>query len=66
MADCPNLAGCGFVKKYGESKSLAVKGFVNLYCKSDKQNECVRKAYKAAHGVAPADEMMPNGAMMRA
>ena len=63
--DCPNLAGCGFVKKYCESKSLAVKGFISQYCKGDKQVECVRKQYKAKHGVAPPDEMMPSGGMMR-
>lgn len=66
MAECPNLATCGFVKKYGDSKSLAVKGFVKLYCMTDKQEECVRKAYKAEHGTPPSDDMMPNGAMMKA
>lgn len=65
MKDCPNLAGCGFVKKYGDTKSLAVNGFIKLYCKAEKQDECLRKAYKNEHGIAPPDEMMPNGAMMK-
>lgn len=65
MAECPNLAGCGFVKKYGDSKSLAVKGFVTMYCKTDKQDACKRKEYKAKNNTAPPDEMMPNGAMMK-
>ncbi len=65
MNDCANLAGCGFVKKYGESKSLAVKGFVNLYCKGEKQNECKRKEHKQKTGQAPPDEMMPSGGMMK-
>ena len=38
MSDCPNLEKCGFVKKYGKSKALAVKGFVTIYCKNEKQN----------------------------
>jgi hypothetical protein len=46
MSDCPNLEKCGFVKKYGESKALSVKGFVTIYCKNEKQNECKRKEYK--------------------
>ncbi|AQR95209.1 hypothetical protein CLSAP_25250 [Clostridium saccharoperbutylacetonicum] len=37
MSDCQNLEKCGFVKKYGESKALAVKGFVAMYCMSKKQ-----------------------------
>lgn len=65
MNDCPNLERCGFVKKYGESKALAVKGFVTMYCKSEKQNECKRKEYKQKNGVAPVDEMLPNGGMIK-
>ena len=65
MSDCANLSGCGFVKKYGETKSLAVKGFVNLYCKGEKQTECKRKEYKQKTGQAPLDEMMPSGGMMK-
>ena len=65
MSDCANLEKCGFVKKYGASKSLAVKGFVTMYCKSGKQNECKRKEYKMKHGTPPPDEMMPNGMHMK-
>lgn len=61
MQECPNLRGCGFVKKYGEAKSLAVKGFVTLYCKGSKQNECKRKLFKETTGTAPSDDMLPNG-----
>ena len=62
--DCPNLAQCGFVKKYGTSKSLAVKGFIAMYCKSDKQSICKRKEYKEKMGKPPSDDMMPNGGTM--
>lgn len=64
--DCPNLVNCGFIKKYGESKSLAVKGFISMYCKSVKQDECKRKEYKKINGNPPVDEMLPNGIMMKA
>lgn len=65
MNDCQNLEKCGFVKKYGESKALAVKGFVTMYCKSEKQNQCKRKEYKQKNGTAPVDEMLPNGGMIK-
>jgi hypothetical protein len=64
MTDCPNLANCGFIKKYCNAKSLACQGFITLYCKGEKQNICERKAYKAAHNAPPPDDMMPNGHMM--
>lgn len=65
MAECPNLQKCGFCKKYNRSKSLAVQGFINLYCKTEKQNECKRKAFKEKNGTLPADNMMPNGAFIK-
>lgn len=64
MADCPSLAGCGFLKKHGETKQLACKGFISSYCRGEKQNECKRKEHKARTGTPPSDDMMPNGAMM--
>ncbi len=65
MGDCANLEKCGFFQKYGDTKSLAVKGFISMYCKSPKQNECKRKEYKEKHGAPPSDDMMPNGGLMR-
>ena len=65
MNDCPNLDKCGFVKKYGESRGLAVKGFISMYCKTEKQNECKRKEYKIKNGVANSDEMLPNGGFIK-
>jgi hypothetical protein len=65
MQDCPNLAGCGFIQKYGDTKSIAVKGFILLYCKGAKQDECERKKYKAKTGTKPSDDMLPNGSMMK-
>jgi hypothetical protein len=65
MGDCANLQTCGIVQKYGDAKSLAVKGFIAMYCKSAKQNECKRKEYKEKHGTPPSDDMMPNGGTMK-
>ncbi len=61
MSDCINLAGCGFMKKYSASKELMAQGFVRMYCKGDKQNECKRKEYKQKNGKPPSDDMMPSG-----
>ncbi len=62
--DCKFLGGCGFFRKYEATKSLACKGFINTYCKGDKQMECKRMAFKKANGSAPSDDMMPTGHMI--
>lgn len=65
MQECPNLAGCGFIEKYSTSKSLAVKGFIALYCKGSRQGDCKRKQFKAETGQKPPDDMMPNGGSLQ-
>jgi hypothetical protein len=64
MSECPNLATCGFFRKFSQSNELAFKGFVVLFCRGPKQGVCKRKEYREAHGCAPSDAMMPNGAMI--
>ncbi|MBN1942714.1 MAG: hypothetical protein JW849_05400 [Phycisphaerae bacterium] len=64
--DCELLSKCGFFKKYGASKELACKGFVQQYCKGPKQNDCERKKYRLQNGKPPADDMMPSGQTMKA
>lgn len=64
QCDCENIAKCGFFAKYSGSKELACKGFMVTFCKGAKKGECKRRAYRAAHGVAPPDDMMPNGMMV--
>ncbi len=64
MKDCPYFKYCGIIKKYGNSNSRVVKGFIALYCKNEKQNECKRLKYIIEHGTPPSDELMPNGQMM--
>lgn len=65
MQECSNLAKCGFIEKYNTSKSLAVKGFIAMYCKGSKQDECKRKKLKEETGQRPPDDMMPNGAIIK-
>ena len=65
MADCTNLDACAFFKAYSndEKLQLALQGFVNIYCKGDKQERCVRKKVSKALGgpqYVPVN-MMPNG-----
>jgi len=65
MADCENLATCAFFKVYenDESKKMALQGFINIYCKGDKQHVCLRKKVSKALGgpdKVPTN-MMPNG-----
>ena len=40
--ECEKLTMCGFFKKYGEVKDLACRGFINQYCKGEK-NERMQK-----------------------
>jgi hypothetical protein len=61
MSDCPNLANCGFFKKYNATKQLACKGFVAQYCQGPRQEDCKRKTYRKLHGAAPSDDMLPTG-----
>ncbi len=65
MADCEKLATCAFVKAYenDESRKLALKGLVNMYCKGDKQNQCIRKKVSKALGGPEhvPKNMMPTG-----
>ena len=62
--NCVLLEKCGFFKKFGNNKDYTTQGFIELYCKGPKQNECVRKKYREEHGTPPSDDMMPTGEMM--
>ena len=64
MADCEMLSGCGFFKKYQHTLDLACRGFMSSYCRGPKQHECLRRKYKAEHGVAAEDDMLPSGQIM--
>ncbi|WP_075591408.1 hypothetical protein [Labilibacter marinus] len=59
--ECVNLAGCGFFKKYGETKDLACRGFIASYCRGEKMKDCKRLQYKKDKGIPPSDDMMPSG-----
>ena len=59
--ECHLLDKCGFFKKYKGTNDLACQGFITIYCKGDKMDECKRLEYRNKHGVPPEDKMMPNG-----
>jgi hypothetical protein len=59
--ECKLLGTCGFFRKFNESKNLACKGFILMYCKGDKMDECKRLEYRELHGIPPSDDMMPSG-----
>jgi hypothetical protein len=62
--ECANLPMCGFFKKYCDSNKAACLGFIKLYCKGEKRDDCERKKYRKLHNAPPPDEMMPSGAMV--
>ncbi len=57
--DCPNLEKCGFFKKYSATHHRACEGFIHMYCRGSKQDECKRKAYRQQHNPESPDEMTP-------
>ena len=59
--ECELLKTCGFFKKYQSVKDLACKGFIKLYCKGPRMDECKRKQYRTEHGEPPPDDMLPSG-----
>ena len=60
-AGCEFLAGCAFFNKYKDTLGPAYDGFVALYCKGPKLEECKRRIYRISEGEPPAEEMLPNG-----
>jgi hypothetical protein len=61
---CEYLVSCGFFKKHEQSKALACKGLISLYCKGPKLIDCKRLEYLELHGKLPSPDLMPNGHMM--
>jgi hypothetical protein len=64
--ECKFLPTCGFFKKYCQSNNLACQGFINLYCKGEKMDECKRLEYRNKNGVPPPENMMPSGQLLSA
>ncbi len=65
MVVCEILSKCSFFREYEKdpSKKLALGGFAFMYCKGDKQDQCIRKKVSKLLGGAekvPVN-MMPNG-----
>ena len=65
MEECDMLRKCSFFKKYQETKDLACKGFMVMYCKGTKMNDCKRKLYRQENGKPPLDDMLPTGQIIK-
>lgn len=63
--ECEYLSSCSFFIKYHESKLLACKGFIALYCKGARMDDCERKKILQETGVSPGPDLMPNGVIMQ-
>ncbi len=63
---CELLNKCGFFNKYQSTKDMVCKGFIAMYCKGSKMNECKRLEYREINGVPPVDDMMPSGQIIKA
>jgi hypothetical protein len=61
MAECEKLPQCGFYQKYRSSRDILCRGFLAMYCRGPKMDDCARKKHFAEHGIPPVDEMAPNG-----
>ena len=66
MADCEKLSTCAFFKVYEteESRQLALRGFIKMFCQGDQQPACLRKkvSQELGGGEYVPINMMPNGA----
>ncbi|HMK47281.1 MAG TPA: hypothetical protein VK436_11705 [Methanocella sp.] len=62
---CDRLDKCPFVQVYGkdEKRKYAIIGFINAYCKGDKQGACIRKKVSKELGGPEKvpKNMMPTG-----
>lgn len=61
MNDCELLEKCGYFIKYKGTSDVACRGFIALYCKGPKINDCKRKQFRQQYGKPPEDNMLPNG-----
>lgn len=65
MKECERLANCAFFSEYekDENRKLALKGMVQIYCRGDKMDGCMRlKVSKTLGGPQHVPvNMMPNG-----
>lgn len=61
VKECETLDTCGFLKKHQSVNALACKGFILMYCRGAKINECKIKQYCLKNGVPPHPDMMPTG-----
>ncbi len=59
--ECELLKKCGFFNNYEEGREMALRGYISLYCRGSKMNECKRKEFRKIHGSPPPDDMLPNG-----
>ncbi len=68
MSECQNLENCNFFKMFenDKSKHLALKGFIYMFCKGRKQDQCVRKKISQILGSSQfvPPNMLPNGFAM--
>jgi hypothetical protein len=64
MNDCELLPRRGFFAKYQSTSDLACRGFMASYCQGPGQVQCKRRQFRAQHGLAPDDDMLPTGQMM--
>jgi len=65
MDECHNMSKCSFFQAYANSDGhrAAVAGFVRIYCKGERQEDCIRKKVSKEIGgpeKVPAN-MLPNG-----
>ena len=58
---CQFLDKCAFFRKYKQHLGGAYHGFVSMYCRGPKLEECKRRQFRLEKGVPPSDEMLPNG-----
>jgi len=59
---CQFLENCAFFIQYKHLIGSAYEGFVRMYCKGPRLEQCKRRQFRLEKGVPPAQDMLPNGA----
>lgn len=58
---CPVSDECMFKKKFESDQNIQCKGFIRIYCRGGRHNECKRRQFLRKNGEWPEDNFMPNG-----
>ena len=61
MPECSKFEACTFIKTYESHAPTTIQSIIDMYCKGEKSDECLRLKYLSKVGEDPVETMMPTG-----